>query len=59
MKFHKNLSSCSRVLRGRTDRRDDLIVAFGNFANAPETALLMKKSCDRWHGNIPSYSVVF
>ena len=43
IKFHKNLSSGSRVVPcGRTDRRTDmtkLVVAFRNFANAPEKIL--------------------
>jgi len=40
IKFHENSSSDSRVVPcGRTDRRKDvtkLIVAFGDFANAPK-----------------------
>jgi hypothetical protein len=49
VKFYKNQCRGSRVvLRGQTDGRTDmtkLIVAFGNFENAPKNAL-------KWPGNL-------
>ena len=46
MKFHEIPSSGSGFItsgrkEGQTDRHDELIVAFSNFANAPKTRKMM------------------
>ena len=52
IKFHQNLSSGSRVVScGRMGRQTDmtkLIVAFGNFVNAPKNCIYVKVGTFNW-----------